>query len=287
MNVNAGKVLFFCPVLAALLFFPQGCGGTKKEDAPKPPALTMDLPKVDSDSNKPKPDAPVKKAPEIKKSNIEFKVNEREIKKRIAENPAKDEASCLKLVESLQKRKDAIQRDEGIWGRIEQIGELKAYSTVGVKLDSQINQMTHMFRRLCETAKGVPYNDLAKFINEEIGKNGEKKLREKLDDMGEVPADVEAYLKYGAFAKTLKDRVVDYASIQESIYRSEVYMDKYEEFAKRLTDKKSLETAIPDVMALYDALVDFMSADKIMAMGMMEESQIPASNFRPLAGSGI
>ncbi|MBI4389233.1 MAG: hypothetical protein HY580_03555, partial [Nitrospinae bacterium] len=236
--MNFKKLLFFGLILGcAGAVTVLGCGEAKKEEPQKPLGLAMDLPKAESDLKMSKEDVAGKGMPEVKKSGIAFKFDESRIKKKIAETPVTDQASCIGLVAALEKKKDVIQRNEGMWGFFEQTGDLKIYSPLGMQLDSDLNKTVRILRYLCNTAKGVPYTYLADLVNRWLETGGEKDLREKFDSMGESPKDVEIYLKYGAFAKKIKDRAVEYSAIQDAVLRGELFVDKYSEFAQRLAEK--------------------------------------------------
>lgn len=256
----------------------MGCGEAPKQEDKKTVNLTMDMPKPDSNLKKSNDNFDTKPLPAIKKSNITFKIDPAEIKKRIAEHPVMDETSCLDLVAPLQKKIDAILRNEGMWGHLEKVPELKEYSPLGMQLDSKINTMVSSALHICKTAKGLPYTNLAKFINSRLEERGEPALREYLSSAGETPTDINIILEYGAFAKAAKTRVLDYPSIQESVLWAGMFVDRYQGFAKQLEGKKSLETALPDIQALHDAIADFLANNKNMAIAVKEEKAIPAYN---------
>lgn len=263
-------------ILLVVMILLSACGGeSPKPEEQKPLSLAMDLPKTESNLKKSNEELGSKPLPEIKKSDLEFKVDQAAIKKKIAENPVKDETSCLNLVAPLQKRVDAIQRDEGMWGYIERVPDLRPYSAIGMQLDSKVNTMMAAARHICKTAHGVPYTALAASIDKGLEEKGEAKLKEEWVGIGESPTNIEMYLQYGAFAKAAKARVLDYSSIQQSIYWTEMFVDKYEEFAKRLAEQKSLQTALSDILALHDAVIGFLEADKIMVVAVQEEMAIP------------
>ena len=242
------KSILSSSILGVLFLF-SGCGESPKQET-KPPTLPMDMPKTESNLKKTNEDFASSPLPEIKKSNIDFKVSPAALKKNL-ENPVTDEASCLSQVMPLQKRVDAIQRNEGMWGYIERVPDLREYSSIGMQLDSKINTMMAAVLHVCKTAQGVPYTDLAGFVNKRLEERGEARLKEEWIGVGESPTNIELYLQYGAFAKAARERILDYPSIQESINWAEMYVDHYEGFSKRLADQKVLKTALPDILALH------------------------------------
>ncbi len=270
------KCKWSCTIGFAIMILLMGCGEAPKQEDKKTVNLTMDIPKTESNLIKSNDNFESKPLPAIKKSNIVFKVNPEEIKKRTTEHPVTDETTCLELVAPLQKKVDAVLRNEGMWGHLEKVPELKEYSSLGMQLDSKINTVIASAQHICKTAKGLPYTHLAKFINSRLEEKGEAALREYLTNMGEADADINNYLKYGAFAKASKDRVLDYPSIQESILWADMFVDRYQGFARQMEEKKSLKTALPDILALHDAVVDFLANNKNMALAVKEDKAVPA-----------
>jgi hypothetical protein len=252
----------------------SACGESPKQES-KSPTLAMDIPQPDTSLTKTKDEFGAKSLPNIQKSNIAFKIDPSVIKKQIAQKPVTDEASCLGLVEPLEKKVDAIQRNEGVWGDLEKAIELKEYSSLGMQLDSKINTLLASARHLCKTAKGLPYTRLASYINTRLEESGEAALKDELATMGETATDIKLYLEYGAFAKASKTRVLDYPSIQESIIWTDMFVGKYEEFSKRLMDSKTMQSALPDVLALHDAIADFLATNKNIALAVKEERAVP------------
>lgn len=261
-------------LILGVLILISACGESPKQET-KPPSLAMDIPQPDTDLKKTTVEPGAKSLPDIQKSNIVFKVDSSAIKKQIAQNPVTDETSCLALVEPLEKRVDAIQRNEGIWGDLEKAIELKEHSSLGMQLDSKINTLVASARHICKTAKGLPYTRLASYINTRLEESGEAALREELATMGETATDIKIYLEYGAFAKASKTRAIDYPSIQESIIWTNMFVGKYEEFSKRLADSKTMQSALPDVLALHDAVADFLATNKNIALAVKEEQAVP------------
>lgn len=262
--------LIVCSIFMCILV---RCDAAPKQEEKKPVSLPVDLPKP--------PDVgasalPVSKPmPTIKKSNIEFKLGADEIKRRIAESPIKDILSCIEKVKPLEAKRDAVQRHEGMWGKIEQTPELKVYSLIGVQLDSKIHKLTSVLRQLCTTAKGMELTEPAKRINKRREDMGDEKTREYWLELGILPEDIEKYIQYGDFARKLIERTLEFASIQESILWGELFVDQYMEFFDhRFESTKNLNTVIPDLLALDDVVAHFLENDRNVKLASDEASRI-------------
>ncbi len=136
-------------------------------------------------------------------------------------SPVKDTASCLALLEPLDKTRMFVQREGGAWGMFERSIFVKTYSNNGMQIDSNLNKLMFSLRHLCQTAQGVPQNPLAIKVNSVVDQMGKEKAREHfIEVVGEAPADVDLWLKHAEFAKNNAMRKVPYSEIQELILKT-------------------------------------------------------------------
>jgi len=239
----------------------------------KPLTLNMDVPKpVAVKKSKVKP----KTIPEIQKSDLKFEVANAVIKKDLSERPIKDRAGCNLRVDEIEKEKNEVQTAGGFWGRIESTKDFKAYSPIGVKVDAKFNQLVFGLRHLCDTAMGLELTHVAKeLIKESKGKTKEEFVA-MLESTGKAKADIEIYLKYVEFAKRSENRLLEYSSIQESLLWVDMFVDQYGKFFhEKLADREHLDQAMPDVLALRDALDRFSVENENIKIAIMEDFQVP------------
>jgi hypothetical protein len=256
-----------------LVFCFSACGdASSPQQAAKPPALEMDIPKPDLDLEKSKETLEKKSVPRVKKSVIRFQPDAAQLQQRLAAEPVTDADSCLKSVTPMEKRRDAVQREGGLWGHMEQAG-LQTYSPIGMLVDTKLNKMVFALRHLCRTAKGVPYDDLARFMNERLETKGEATLRAEFKEMGKEPATIERYFEFNKAAKIANARVLDLAAVHRAVVQGELFIAKYEEFAGKLRAKDT--ATVGDVQALHDALDEFLGKDPLMLLAVREDSMSP------------
>ncbi len=272
--MNKTCKIFMGLVLVPLLFGVWSCGDSSKLQDSKPLPLAMDVPNPNRNIKKSKEEVTGKTVPKVEKAKIEFKIADSELDKRLAESPVTDEASCLEKVKPLEVKVHSVQRDGGMWGHIEQ-ADLKEYSPIGMQLDSKVNKMMFSLRYICETAKGKPETDLARYVREGLEEKGEKKFREHLKLLGEAPEDIDKLINFGKFSQEIKNRDIDYSTVHRTILFGELYVNKYDEFAKNLLKENAKNNALPNVMALHDAVTDFIASDEFVAMSLHEDLQSP------------
>ena len=186
-----------------------------------------------------------------------------------------DKVSCLARLNPLDLRRTAVQKSGGMWHAFERNADLKDYSFNGMQLDSNTNKMIFSLKYLCETAQGVPLNDLAIELNQLIKAHGREKTEKILNARGQHPKDIEKLLNYEEFARKVNKRKIDLTIIGPRFSRAERLIDLYEELSKRSVDKKSMNTFLSDSVTLLKVLNEFIRSDQIMVMALNEDTQVP------------
>ncbi|MFQ5444080.1 MAG: hypothetical protein ACE5EK_05630 [Nitrospinales bacterium] len=158
---------------------------------------------------------------------------------------------------------------------LEKNPQLRNQSTLGLRLDSDINKMMNTLKYLCETENGVPLNDLARFVTYNLEKMGEKNFKENQVNLGRPPAEVDIWIKFGLSAKQLQHRTLDADSVRNSIQAGSVLLKKYQELAQRIMDEKTIETVIKDIESFSMEVQEFFSSDPNFIIAIKETSQIP------------
>ena len=83
----------------------------------------------------------------------------------------------MKQVLLLEKQKDDSLEGDGLWSLFEKSPVLRGHSIQAIKLDGIINETIVNLKYLCETANGVPLNELAVYVSQNIRKKGENEFR--------------------------------------------------------------------------------------------------------------
>ena len=189
-----------------------------------------------------------------------------------------DRASCMALLEPLDKKRTAVQKAGGLWHAFERSPEAKPYSNHGMQLDSHINQLIFALSHLCQTAEGVPQDELALAINAMVRDKGRSAAREYLIELGEPPTDMDRWLAYAEFAKKNQHRKVSYADLRSLLIKTQGLIDFYEELLQRQVAASSVDAFLSDAVTLLNVVNSFLAQDANLVMATNEETMIPFVN---------
>ncbi|MBW2410989.1 MAG: hypothetical protein JRF72_14410 [Deltaproteobacteria bacterium] len=191
-------------------------------------------------------------------------------------SPIHDTDSCMALLDPLDKTRMFIQREGGAWGMFERSELVKPYSDNGMQIDSQINKLVFSLRYLCQTAQGVPQNELALKVNEVIDRMGKEKAREHfIEVVGEAPADVDLWLKHAEFSKKNMTRKVPYPEIQALILNTQPLIDLYKDLLNRQVDESNKDAFLSDSFTLLTVVKDRLANEPRVVMAMKEDTEAP------------
>lgn len=191
-------------------------------------------------------------------------------------SPIKDAATCLALLNPMDKTRMFVQREGGAWSMFERSGLIKPYSDNGMQIDSNMNKLVFSLRHLCRTAQGVPQSPLALKVNSIIDRLGKEKARNHfIEEVGEAPADVDLWLKHAEFSKQNTKRKVPYSEIQELILKTQPLIDLYEDLLKRKVDESNKEAFLSDSITLLAITKDRLAKEPRVVMAMKEDTEAP------------
>jgi len=192
------------------------------------------------------------------------------------QSPVKDTASCLALLEPLDKTRMLVQREGGAWGMFERSTLIRPYSNNGMQIDSNLNKLVFSLRHLCQTAQGVPQNPLALKVNELIARMGKDQTREHfIEVVGEAPEDVDLWLKHAEFSRKNATRKVPYSEIQELILKTQPLIDLYKNLLDRKVEESNKDTFLSDSVTLLTVIKERLAAEPRVVMAMQEDTQPP------------
>ncbi len=191
-------------------------------------------------------------------------------------SPVKDTASCLALLDPLDKTRKYVQREGGAWSMFERSALIRPHSNNGMQIDSNMNTLVFSLRHLCRTAQGVPQNDLAVKVNGVIDQMGKEKAREHFTEVvGEAPADVDLWLKHAEFSRKNATRKVPYSEIQELILKTQPLIDLYKGLWDRKVDESNKDAFLSDSVTLLAVIKNRMANEPRVVMAMKEDTEAP------------
>ncbi|MFQ5450776.1 MAG: hypothetical protein ACE5E9_09095 [Nitrospinaceae bacterium] len=208
--------------------------------------------------------------------------------RKLTENPppgikptVTDAASCLALVKPLDVKRTAVQKAGGIWHTFESSPVVRPYSDLAMQIDRKINETMSGLRHLCETARGIPFDNIARVVTGKIAKIGREAVREEFIALGKPEADVDIWLKHAEYYKKNEKRNLDYKLIENLILKVGPLIDSYQELSQKTVDETTRQSFLSDSETLLKVLKDLMSADKYMVLAVLEEKEVPYENVDP------
>ncbi|QPJ63302.1 MAG: hypothetical protein G3M70_16025 [Candidatus Nitronauta litoralis] len=187
---------------------------------------------------------------------------------------ANQEKECLKNIMPLEKQLLAVTEDGGVWAEFEGRPGLRKESATALKVDSKLEQLLNSLHYLCKAINGIPFSDLATYINGFLENKTEKEVRAEFNKHGKTKSEVDLWFKYTYFFNEHHNRKLDPASIQNTIELSKNYFDRYVTYTnklKRMTSEASLQEA-------NNLIVDvdsFLESDPNHSKAAFENAQVP------------
>lgn len=191
-------------------------------------------------------------------------------------SPVKDTATCLALLNPLDKTRMFVQRVGGAWSMFERSALIKLHSNNGMQIDSNMNKLVFSLRHLCRTAQGVPQNELAIKVNAIIDRLGKEKAREHyIEVIGEAEEDADLWLKHAEFSKKNATRKVPYSEIQELILKTQPLIDLYQNLWDRKVDESNKDKFLSDSVTLLSVINNRLAKEPLVVMAMTEDTEAP------------
>ena len=181
---------------------------------------------------------------------------------------------CNVELSLLKKTKDVIIGDGGMWGLFERHKELREESSKAIQLDSKIQQLVWLLDYLCNTAEGVPLNELATFLTENLKKKSKLEFKQELIILGKSEAEIDLWFVFSEASLKNENRKLNMDTVLNSIQLAHPLLLRYKALAKGVEqspDKKHIET----VINLYREIEQLESSDPYLAQALLETSQVP------------
>jgi hypothetical protein len=186
-----------------------------------------------------------------------------------------DSAQCLSLVRPLNKDKEDIQFQGGIWGIFSKTPSLGRHSSKAIAVDSKINKLIATLTYLCETRSGVPLNELATYVSRKLTELGKSEFKRLHVTLGKPEKDIEDWLEYTEIAEINKSRVLELEKIKKSIQGAGVLIKKYRALFSEFQNNNKSEPVLSRTISLGQHIDDFFVKDPYLALAIFEESQEP------------
>jgi hypothetical protein len=186
-----------------------------------------------------------------------------------------DSAHCMSLISPLDKDKEDIQFQGGIWGIFSKTPSLGRHSSKAIAVDSKINKLIATLTYLCETQSGVPLNELATYVSRKLTELGKSEFKSLHITLGKPEKDIEVWLDYTKIALANRNRVLELGQIKKSIQGSGVLIEKYRALFSDFQNNNQTKPLLSRTISLGKNIDDIFVNDPYLALAIFEESQVP------------
>jgi len=184
-------------------------------------------------------------------------------------------ATCLDLVNPLDNKVRSVKERGGLWGLFEKARALRDHSPMALQMDSKVISLIFTLNYLCETEKGIPYDELALYLNSRFNeRGGEGPVRDELLNMGYSIEEVAILLEFKKFAERSRHRQLDLNQIRKTIEKADIYAERYWLLAQKMK-KRSGVSMVEEVKALARDIAEFRATDPYMKQADYENAQVP------------
>ena len=181
---------------------------------------------------------------------------------------------CNKQLSPLKKTKNAVIDKGGMWGLFERHKELREKSNRAIQLDSKIQQLIWLLDYLCSTSEGVPLNELATYLIENLKTKSKPEFKKELIVLGKSESEIDLWFIFSDIAKKNKSRKLKMKSISNSIDSAYPLLQKYKVLAEKINSSPDKQD-IANVDALFLEIEELESSDPYLSLALLETSQVP------------
>jgi hypothetical protein len=191
---------------------------------------------------------------------------------------------CLNQSKLFIKEKEKVQFDGGFWSLFEKSKEFNLQSVKGLKLDNQINKLVEHIIHLCKTLNGIPLNDLAMIIRDDLKIMTEMDYRNELEILGKTKKDIEIWFQFYDFSLEHEHRALNYQSVQQTIKSSKSLILAYTNLHLDNNTRINSISFASEVEFLINQFLAFSKSDKNIAQAEYELSQTPYWDIQESVG---
>ena len=181
---------------------------------------------------------------------------------------------CTDQLSPLKKTKNVIIGDGGMWGLFELDKELRKESSKAMQLDSKIQQLVWLLDYLCNTAEGVPLNELATYLTKNLKEKSKPQFKKELIILGKTETEIDLWFVFSDIALKNETRKLSLETIFNAIDSAQPLLDTYKTLAEKVAQSPN-KKYLDNVDALYQKIEHLESSDPYLAQALHETSQVP------------
>jgi hypothetical protein len=190
---------------------------------------------------------------------------------------------CGGQLSPLKKNKNAIIGEGGMWGLFERDKVLREESSKAIQLDSKVQQLVWLLDYLCDTAEGVPLNELATYLSINLKKKSKLEFRKELILLGKSEAEIDIWFVFSDISLKNETRKLDMEAVCNSIQKAFPLILKYRALAEEVDQSPNIKH-IKSVDTLYREIEQLESSDPYLTQALLETFQVPHWDIDESAG---
>jgi len=181
---------------------------------------------------------------------------------------------CRSELSPLKKTKNAIIEDGGMWALFERHKVFRQESSKAVQLDFKVQQLVWLLDYLCETTEGVPLNELAIYLTENLKEKSKPQFKEELIILGKSEAEIDLWFVFSDISLKNESRKLNVGTICNSIQKALPLIHQYQNLAEKIEQSPHTKQ-IESVNKLFQRIEQLESSDSYLAQALLETSQVP------------
>ncbi|MBC8286536.1 MAG: hypothetical protein H8E42_03580 [Nitrospinae bacterium] len=196
--------------------------------------------------------------------------------KKSAVLPIKTQQECSDQANALDKRRIEVQERGGVWHAYERDVKAKPYSNYGMQLDSQTNRLVFSLKHICQNAQEVRLGGWGTQTVQRFESMGKEGYTNYFINLGEVPGDIDRWVRFAEFAIQGRDRNIPYSEIGESLGQAKGLIALYDDLSQRkITDDATLQTFLSEGATLLSVINESFASDPRLVLALQYEKLFP------------
>lgn len=188
-----------------------------------------------------------------------------------SETPA---TPCQSQLAPLAQTKNAVIEDGGIWALFERFKPHRSSSGKAIQLDSKVQQLVWLLDYLCETMEGVPLNDLATYVTQNLNEKSKKEFKAELLILGKTPSEIDIWFTFADISLKNEHRKLNPVTLRHSFKQAFPLLLQYKALAEEV-EQSPHSSQIENVDELYRKIEQLESSDTYLIQALTETFQVP------------
>jgi len=187
---------------------------------------------------------------------------------------AKETDACLNHLRPLENKNEMVVEMGGLWTLFEQSPLLRNHSTPAIQSDSRMSQLLELLQYLCTTIHGVPFNDLAVYLFNNLKLKSKQEFKKEHLILGKSESEIDIWLAFFDVAIQTQNRQLELSSIESAISKAKPLFKRYKALALEISEHPDA-AHLEYLEAFNRKITDLKSSDNYLKQAINELAQVP------------